>query len=106
MALVAGYIGMATRKCEMGTSVVIEGGRNPSLGIVAIAAVGFTVLGDELRIVGVVVASLARLWSAFEARLIVGGGLMAFTAGHCAMRANQRELGLGMIESVDVCPGT
>ena len=61
MALVAGYVGVTTGEREMSTRVVVESGRHPTLRIVAIGTMGFAVLGGELRIVGIVVASLALL---------------------------------------------
>ena len=106
MALVAGYVGMATGQCEMGAGVVIEGGWDPALGVMAVATVGFAVLCNELGVVGVLVASLARLGGALEAGFVAGCGLMAFAAGHRPVGADQREFGFGMIEAVDVCPGT
>jgi len=67
MALSAGYVGVSTGQSEVGAGVVIEGGRNPALGIVAINAMGLSVFGLELRIVGVDVAGFALLGGAFEA---------------------------------------
>ena len=105
MALVAGHVGVTAGESEMSAGVVVEGGRHPALRIVAIDAMSFSVLGDELRIVGILVARFALLWGAFEARLVTGGGFVAFTASNRAMSANKRELGLGMIEAIHVCPG-
>ena len=66
MALSAGYVGVFTGQNEVGAGVVIEGGRNPALGIVAIDAMGLSVLCWELRIMGIDVAGFALLRSAFE----------------------------------------
>ena len=51
----------------MSAGVVVEGGRHPALRIVAIDAMSFSVLSDELGIVSVVVAGFALLWGALEA---------------------------------------
>ena len=66
VTLVTGHIGMAPGKCEVSPGIVVEGGRHPALGIVAISAVSSSVLGQKLRIVGIVVASLALLRGALE----------------------------------------
>lgn len=66
MALRAGDVGVASGQGEVRAGVVIEDGRNPSVGVVAIGAVGFAVFRDKLRIVRVEVASFALLRSAFE----------------------------------------
>jgi len=67
MTFGAGHVGVATGQCEVSAGIVIERGRNPALGIVAINAVRFSVLGLELRIMSIDVASFALLRSAFEA---------------------------------------
>ena len=50
----------------MSSRVMIERGRNPVLGGVAVAAMGLRILGRELPVVRVLVASLALLRSALE----------------------------------------
>ena len=66
MTLGAGNVGVAAGESEMSARVVIEGGRHPALRVVAIAAVGLGVFGEELAVVSIVVAGLTLLWSAFE----------------------------------------
>lgn len=105
VALVAGNVGMPTGQGEMCASVVVEGGRHPALDIVAIAAMGLAVLGEELTVVGIVVAGFALLRSSLETRFVTGSGFMAFTAGDGTVCTDQWKLGFGMIEAVDVCPG-
>ena len=106
VTLVTSHVGMSAGEGEVGAGVVVEGGRHPALGIVAIGAVSLAILGDKLGIVSVLVASLTLLWRALESRFVIGGGLVAITAGDGAMRADKCELGLGMIEAVDIRPGT
>lgn len=66
MALDTRHVGMAAGQSEVGAGIVIECGGNPALGIVAIDAMGLSVLGLELRIVSLDVAGFTLLRSAFE----------------------------------------
>lgn len=47
--------------------VVVEGGRDPSGNVVAIAAVSFGIFGHELTVVSVLVTGFALLGCALEA---------------------------------------
>lgn len=105
MAAVAFQVGVAAGEGEMGARVVIEGGRHPALGIVAVAAMGFGIPGDKLRIVDVGVAGFTGVRSAGKARGGGGRGLVTFGAGDRAMGAEEREFRFGVIEAVDVGPG-
>ena len=58
MTLVTSHVGVSAGKGEVGASVMVEGGGYPALLIVAIGAMSLTILGDKLRIMSVVVASL------------------------------------------------
>lgn len=66
VALATGHVGVAAREGEMRAGVMVECGRHPALGVVAIAAVRLGVFGDELAVMNIIVASLALLWSALE----------------------------------------
>ena len=105
MAFSAGNIGMSTGQGKVRLGIVVKGRGHPALGIVAIAAMGLAVLGNELRIVGVVVTSLTLLRSAFEARFVTASGLVAIAADDGAMSTHKREFGFGVIETVNVGPG-
>lgn len=87
MAFGAGNIRMAAGEGEVSAGIVIEGGRNPALSVVAIDAVSLAVFSDKLRIVSVNVAGFALLGSAFEARFVTGGGFVAIATGYGTMRA-------------------
>ena len=69
MAFGAGNIRMAAGEDEVSAGIVIEGGRNPALSVVAIDAVGLAVFSDKLRIVSVNVAGFALLGSAFRSAI-------------------------------------
>lgn len=67
VTFVTTHVGMAAGKRKVSASIVIERRGNPTLRIVAVGAMSLTVFGDELRIVGVLVASFALLRGALEA---------------------------------------
>lgn len=52
-------VGVAPGQGKMSAGIMIEGGGHPSLGIVAIYAMGLAILGEKLGIVGVIVAGFA-----------------------------------------------
>jgi len=85
--------------------VVIERGRNPVLRVVAVAAVGPGILGHELPVVRVVVASFALLRGALESRGIIRRRLVTIAANDGAMRAQQWKLRSTVVKSIDVRPG-
>jgi len=87
MAVCTSDVGMAAGKSKVRARIVIEQGRNPALGIVAIDATRLAVFRYELRIMRVVVASFALRRSALEARFVAGGGLVAFPAGNSAVNS-------------------
>jgi len=89
----------------MCSRVVIERRRNPVLGGVAVAAMRLRILGRELPVVRVLVASLALLRGALESRRIFFRGLVTIAANHGAMRAQQGEFRFAVVKSVDVRPG-
>jgi hypothetical protein len=66
MALGAFDVGVAAGQRQMRSRVVIESGRDPSLRVVAIAAMGLPVFCDELPVMRVLVAIFALLRRAFE----------------------------------------
>ena len=65
----------------MSFRIVVKHGGDPALGIVAIGTMRLLVLGYELTVVGVGMAGLACLGSAFEARLVRGCRLVAIGTG-------------------------
>ena len=91
VALIAGHIGMATGKREVGLGVVVEGGRFPLRGRVTVCAMGGVVLGEELPVVHVLVTGFALLRRALEARLGRGRCFVAIRAGNCAVGTEQWE---------------
>ena len=104
------HLPQATLACppvsgQMRLGVVIKCRRHPALGVVAVRAVRLPIPGHELPVVSIVVAGFALLWRAFEPRLSLRRGLVAFPAGHRAVRAQQRKLRFGVVEPVDVRPG-
>lgn len=87
VALGARNVGVSAGQLEMGLGVMVEGGGDPALGRVAIGAVGQMIPSKELTVMSVLMTCLALCWSAFEAGLSVGVGLMAISAGDGAMGA-------------------
>lgn len=87
VAFCAGDVGVPSGQREMGLGVVVEAGRGPVVGVVTVGTVRFGVLGHELAVVGVVVACLALLRSAFEAGRIVGSVFVALAATDRAMHS-------------------
>jgi len=105
VTLVARYAKMSTLQGEMRPRVVVERRRNPSSGIVTIVARGLPGL-RKLSRMGVFVAVLTYLSRAFELYLLLTHGyFVAIAALHSPVRTEQWELGLRVIESLDVCPG-
>lgn len=84
--------------------IVIENGRNPALGIVTVRAGGLSGL-RKLACVCVFVAILADLRRAFELHFFrAHRHLVTGSALYRAMRAEQRELCLGVVKPVHVGP--
>lgn len=67
VTFVTTHVGVAAGKSEVSTSIVIKGRGNPTLRIVTVGAVSLPILGNELRIVSVLVASLTQLRGTLEA---------------------------------------
>ncbi len=61
MALIAGHVGMPARQGQMCLGVVVKYGGYPALCIVAVAAVCFSVLGQKLFVMSIVVAGFTLL---------------------------------------------
>lgn len=105
VALGARHIGVAPCQRETRAGVVVKRGRSPPLNMVAIRAVRLTIFfRNELASVRIGMAGLTLLWSAFEPRFVGGGGLVALAASHRSVPSEQGELGLRMVEAVDVGP--
>lgn len=84
--------------------VVVECGRDPTLRIVAIRARRLSGL-RELAGMRVFVTILTNLRSAFELHhFCARGDLVTIAALYASMRAEQRELRLGVIKTRDVRP--
>jgi len=104
MALVTSDAGMAALQGEMRPSVVIEGGGNPALRIVAVRAERLAGL-CELAVVSVFVTIFANLRGALELHLFLANRhLMTISAFDGAVRSEQRELGFRMVEASHVGP--
>jgi hypothetical protein len=107
MALRAGHGLVTASEGELGALVVIEGRRRPSLNGVAIRAWGNPVLGGELSSMRVGVAGIAVLRRSLELDVMSAGKrLVAIGASDHAMRSDQVEFRLRMVEPFDVNPGT
>jgi len=85
--------------------VMVEGGRFPAGRCVAVCAMSGIVLGQELAVMGVLVTRLAFLGRTLEAGLRRSRRLVAISTRYRTVGAQERELGLRMIESVDIGPG-
>lgn len=105
MALLAQDLGVASGQGEVRAGVMIECGRNPALGRMAVDAMCLTVFGDELGIVSVPVTGFALLRCAFESRTGIRGGFVALAAGHRAVHSQQGKFGFCVIKAVDLHPG-
>ncbi len=108
MALRAAHIFVPSGQRKLRAFIVVKRGRRPPLVHMAILALGDpSVLGRELRPVRIRVASFALLRRPFELNLVrAGQHLVAFVAGHRAMRPDQRKFRLRMIEAANVDPGS
>ena len=103
VTLRAGDTRMPARQRQM-CLVMIKRRGNPPLRVVAVGAVGLAVLCQELPVMGVLVAGFTLHRRAFESLVGIGRSLVALSAGNRAVRAEERELGLGVIEAVDIGP--
>lgn len=104
MTFVTSNICMSAGKSKVGPGVVIEGGRNPALNVVAAGAASFAVF-HKLSSMNVRVAVLADLRRSFELDLTgARQGFVACAAGYGAMSAQERELCFRMIETVYIRP--
>lgn len=105
VTFVARYVCVAPRQGEVRSCVVVERGRHPALGVVAIRTGSFPLLGKLSR-VGIFVTILANLRRAFELYfLLTHRHLVTVPALDRAVRAKQGELGFRMVEVVYVRPG-
>jgi len=106
VALVTGHVGMPSLQREMSSCVVIERGGHPALRVVTIHTRGFASFG-KLSVVRVLVAILAYLRRALKLHFLCAYRHRVTRATfHSAMRAEQRKLRFGMVETIDVGPGT
>ena len=103
VTLRAGDTRMPARQRQMRLVMVKRRG-NPPLRVVAVGAVGLAVLCQELPVVGVLVAGFTLHRRAFESLVGIGCSLVALSARNGAMRAEERELGLGVVEAIDIGP--
>ena len=104
VALVASHSGVTSLQRQMRPCVVIEGGGNPPLFVVAIGARRFAGF-SELARMSVLVAIRANLRCTFELDiLLTHRDRVTGTAPDNPMCAKQRKLRFRMIESVDVDP--
>lgn len=92
MALGTGHIRVSAGQRQVRSRIVIKRGGHPAGRVVTIRAVSFGVLGHELSIVGILVASLALLWRPFKPGFRVGCRLVAVSAFHRSMGAQERKL--------------
>ena len=105
VTLGARHIGMSACQWEMSFGVVIECRGNPARGVVAVAAVRSVILSDyKLSVVCIFVAGFASLRRSLKTQLVGGGGFVAISACHGAMRSEQREFCFRVVEAVDVRP--
>ena len=65
----------------MSFRVVVKGGGGPALHVMTIGTLSLIVLCHELTVVGVLMAGLAGLGSALEARLVRGSRLVTIGTG-------------------------
>lgn len=89
VALGAGDICMPPGQGKVGPGAMVKGGRSPAKGVMAIGAVGFVVFGNELSIMGVLVASFALRGRLREARFMIRNWFVAITTGNSAMRSQE-----------------
>ena len=104
MALVTSDAGVAALQGEMRSSVVIEGGGNPALRIVAVRTRCLASL-CELAVMSVLVAIFANLRRDLEQYFFLANWhLVTIAALDGAVRSEQRELGFRMVEASHFAP--
>ena len=104
VASVARNVGMASRQRKRRALIMVEGGRRPAHSGVTIRAARLAVLG-ELPRVNVGMTLLAIFRRALERDFAnPGSSLMAGTAGHGTVGANQWKIGFRVIEAFCVDP--
>ena len=113
MAHGAGHVLVGPRQRELGSFVMVKGGRRPVLVDMAVGALRnprlhsrlIAVLGCELSSMRVHVALFAFLRSALELNFMgPGQSFVALAAGHPTMGTKQGELRLGVVEALNVNP--
>lgn len=72
-------------------SVVVEDGGCPALRVVAFGTMRLLVFGQELTVVGVLMAGFTERGRALESGFRIRGGLVAIDAGDGAMCSEQGE---------------
>jgi len=104
VAFVASHAGVAALQGEMRAGIMVEGGRHPALRIMAVRTRRFSGLG-ELAVMGVFVTIFADLGGVLELYfLLAHRHFVAITALGGAVRPEQREFGLGMVEASHLDP--
>ena len=104
MAFVASHAFMAALQGEMRAGIMVEGRRHPALRIMTVCTRRFSSLG-ELGVMGVFVTIFADLRGVLELYfLLADRHFVAIAALGAAVRPQQREFGLGMVEATHLDP--
>ena len=102
VAIPTGHVLVCALQRESCARVVIEFRRLPASYVVAAGAVGHVVALGKLPAVRILVAARAKLRRGAKIDVLQGrlkvGRTVAVGASHAAVRARQREIGLGMVE--------
>ena len=105
----ATHVAMHPLKRERGAGVVIEKRRLPLGTVVAVGARRRAICLGELRAMNISMAAFTGSRRGFEVGVRQLGleirRLVAIDAGHGAMRSDQWERGLGMVEAREFFPG-
>lgn len=104
VALGARNVGVAAGERQSCFRVMIEGGRHPALRIMAICAMRLAVFRLELSVMRIVVTRFTGLGRTLKARLVSSRRLVALATGNRPVRTKQGELGLRMVEAIDIAP--
>ncbi len=104
VAFVASHARVAALQGEMRAGIMVEGRRHPALRIMTVCTRRFSGLG-ELGVMGVFVTIFADLRGVLELYfLLADRHFVAIAALGAAVRPEQREFGLGMVEATHLDP--
>jgi hypothetical protein len=107
MAHRAAHILVPSRQRKLRASIVVEGGRRPTLLHVASPTLCDSILSDKLGAMRIRMTSFAICGGTLELNFVgTGGNLVAFITGYGAMSTEQRKFGFRMVEASNVDPGS